>query len=22
AGFNTIGGDCGTCHETYRIKKG
>ncbi|AZN98946.1 cytochrome C556 [Mesorhizobium sp. M9A.F.Ca.ET.002.03.1.2] len=19
--FNTIGGDCGTCHETYRIKK-
>ncbi|TJW45117.1 MAG: cytochrome C556, partial [Mesorhizobium sp.] len=21
-GFNTIGGDCGTCHETYRIKKG
>ncbi|TIS79221.1 MAG: cytochrome C556 [Mesorhizobium sp.] len=22
AGFNTIGGDCGTCHQTYRIKKG
>ncbi|UVC14205.1 c-type cytochrome [Mesorhizobium onobrychidis] len=21
AQFNTIGGDCGTCHETYRIKK-
>jgi cytochrome c556 len=22
AQFNTIGGDCGTCHQTYRIKKG
>jgi cytochrome c556 len=22
ARFNTIGGDCGTCHQTYRIKKG
>lgn len=22
AQLNTIGGDCGTCHETYRIKKG
>ena len=20
--FNTIGGDCGTCHQSYRIKKG
>ncbi|CCV05134.1 Cytochrome c-556 [Mesorhizobium metallidurans STM 2683] len=22
AQFNTIGGDCGTCHQSYRIKKG
>ncbi|MDX8470087.1 cytochrome c [Mesorhizobium sp. VK23B] len=22
AQLNTIGGDCGTCHQTYRIKKG
>lgn len=22
AQFNTIGSDCGTCHQTYRIKKG
>ncbi len=22
AQFNTIGGDCGTCHQTYRVKKG
>src|SRR3990170_2886958 len=22
ARFNAIGGDCGTCHQTYRIKKG
>ncbi|WP_192183430.1 c-type cytochrome [Mesorhizobium amorphae] len=22
AQFNTIGGDCGTCHESFRIKKG
>jgi cytochrome c556 len=21
AQFNTIGGDCGTCHQTYRVKK-
>jgi cytochrome c556 len=21
AQFNTIGGDCGTCHKTYRVKK-
>lgn len=21
AQLNTLGGDCGTCHETYRIKK-
>ena len=21
AQFNTIGGDCGTCHQSYRIKK-
>ncbi|RWM21360.1 cytochrome c [Mesorhizobium sp.] len=22
AQLNTIGGDCGTCHQSYRIKKG
>lgn len=22
AQVNTIGGDCGTCHQTYRVKKG
>ncbi|UVK38165.1 cytochrome c [Mesorhizobium sp. AR10] len=22
AQFDTIGGDCGTCHQSYRIKKG
>jgi cytochrome c556 len=22
AQFETIGGDCGTCHQTYRVKKG
>jgi cytochrome c556 len=22
AQFNTLGSDCGTCHQTYRIKKG
>ena len=20
--INTLGGDCGTCHQTYRVKKG
>ncbi|QKC84753.1 cytochrome c [Mesorhizobium sp. NZP2077] len=22
AQINTLGGDCGTCHQTYRVKKG
>lgn len=22
AQFDTIGGDCGTCHQSYRVKKG